>query len=69
MRKGVSFRWYDLGLELLEQEDQNLDKIEINNQNNVSECCRHMFRLWLRKYSNPTWLDLIQALQKLTSRH
>ena len=66
VRKGVSFRWHDLGLELLEQEDEDeLDEIRKNNPNNESECCKKMFQLWLRKYNNATWLQLIQALQEV----
>ena len=67
MRSGVSFRWLDLGLELLEQEDEGkLVAIKNNNPNNTSECCREMFQLWLDKYSNnATWLRLMQALREV----
>ena len=67
VRKGVSFKWHDLGLELLEQEDEDaLDEIEANYRNNTSECCKKMFQLWLRKYSdNATWLQLIRALRNV----
>ena len=65
VRKSVSFMWYDLGLELLEQEDEDdLDEIK-KNHDNSSECCREMFQLWLRKYSNATWLHLIKALREV----
>ena len=64
MRKGVSVKWYDLGLELLEQEDEEkLYEIKTNRPNNASECCTEMFQLWLRKCTNPTWDQLIQALK------
>ena len=66
MRKGVSFRWHDLGLELLEQEDEDeLNELRANNPNNESECCKNMFELWLRKHSNATWFQLIQALREI----
>ena len=66
MRKGVSSKWHDLGLELLEQEDEDdLEEIRNNNPNNESECCKKMFQLWLRKYGNATWLQLIQALKEV----
>ena len=64
---GVSCKWHDLGLELLEQEDENeLEEIRNNNPNNESECCKKMFQLWLRKYSGTaTWLRLIKALREV----
>ena len=67
MRSDVSRQWLDLGLELLEQEDEGkLVEIKNNNPNNTSECCREMFQLWLEKYSNDaTWLRLIQALREV----
>ena len=65
VRKGVSFRWHDLGLELLEQEDEDeLGEIETNYPNDRSECYKKMFQLWLRKYADKaTWDQLIQALR------
>ena len=66
VRKDISFKWYDLGLELLEQEDEEkLYKIKCNNPSNVDECCTEMFQLWLRKCTNATWNQLIQALKEV----
>ena len=48
---------------MLEQEDEEmLNQIESNNPNDVSKCCKEMFQLWLRKYTNATWNKLIEAL-------
>ena len=66
VRKEVSRRWHDLGLELLELEDEEmLNIIETNNSFDVRICCKEMFQLWLRKYPNPTWNQLIQALKEV----
>ena len=66
VRKEVSSKWHDLGLELLEQEDEErLNEIESNNPNDVSKCCKEMFQLWLRKCTNATWNQLIQALKEV----
>ena len=66
IRKGVSSKWHDLGLELLEQEDEErLNEIKTNNPSDVSECCKEMFQLWLRKCTNATWSQLIQALKEV----
>ena len=66
VRKEVSSKWHDLGLELLEQEDEErLNEIESNNPNDVSKCCKEMFQLWLRKCTNATWNQLIEALKEV----
>ena len=66
VRKGVSSKWHDLGLELLEQEDEEtLNEIKINNPSDVRECCKQMFQLWLSKCTNATWKQLIQALKEI----
>ena len=65
MRKYVSTDWYNLGIELLDSEQEDEEALyEIkSNCNNASECCREMFQLWLRKCPSATWDQLIQALR------
>ena len=66
MRKHVSSKWYDLGLELLEQEDkETLNEIKINHSNDVNKCCLQMFQLWLNKCTTATWNQLIKALREV----
>ena len=66
VRKHIASKWYDLGLELLEQEDVvTLNQIKHNNPNNVGECCKEMLELWLSKCSTATWNQLIQALREV----
>ena len=64
--KDVSSKWHELGLELLEQEDEGtLNEMEANYPSDVTECCKKMFQLWLDRCPNPTWNQLIQALKKI----
>ena len=66
LNKHVSSKWHDLGLELLEQEDEEtLNQIKSDNPKDVNECCKEMFQLWLRKCSTATWHQLIQALREV----
>ena len=72
VRKGVSsnYKWYDLGVELLEQEDEEkLYTIKTNHPNDGSECCNEMFHLWLTKSTKATWNQLIQALRVVELNH
>ena len=59
----VGRKWYELGIELLD-EDQltQLDIIKTNNDE-VTRRCAEMFLYWLRSHSTATWLDLVEALK------
>ena len=66
VRKHIAPKWHDLGLELLEQEDEaTLKQIKSDNPSDVGECCKEMFELWLSKCSTATWDQLIQALREV----
>ena len=65
VRNEVSSKWHDLGLELLEPEDEgSLNDIKCNNPNDVAECCKEMFQLWLNKYPDASWNQLIESLKE-----
>lgn len=60
----VANRWYDIGLELLEQKDeQAVRQIKGNNVGNVAESCTKMLELWLDRQPNASWNQLIEALR------
>ena len=59
----MSLKWYELGVELLDNERVGqLDIIKINN-NDVSRRCLEMFSFWLKAYSNASWYELVAALR------
>ena len=58
-------KWYDLGVELLAEEDvQALDEIQSNYPRDASMCCTKMFQLWLDKQPEASWRQLIEALRE-----
>ena len=64
VRDLIADRWYDIGLELLEQKDERaVNIIKKNNAGNITECCMEMLELWLNKQSNATWNQLIETLK------
>ena len=67
LKKSISFKWHDLGIELLEPEDiRTLDEIQSNYPRDASTCCTKMFQLWLDKQPEASWEWLIEALRALT---
>ena len=65
VKKSVTTKWHDLGIELLGDESlQALDEIQKNNPRDVSMCCTKMFQLWLERQPDASWRQLIQALRE-----
>ena len=64
VKKKVTSKWYDLGIQLLEDEDvQELNTIRNTCPNDAGTCCTKMFQLWLDKQPKATWKQLIEALR------
>ena len=64
MKGPIATKWYDVGIELLEQKDeQEMNTIETNEAGYVSECCGKMFKLWLERQPEANWNQLLEALR------
>ena len=59
----VAPHWYDLGITLLdEDQESHLDVIK-SNYTDKKECCKEMFWHWLSSNTSVTWKQLVEALQ------
>lgn len=57
-------KWYEIGLKLLkEEQEQQLDVIKSDHPGDNTTCCTEMFWYWLRSNDDASWLKLIEALQ------
>ena len=67
VKKSATYKWYDLGIELLEPEDIHaLDEIQKNYPRDVGMCCTKMLQLWLeRQPADASWEQLLQALKEV----
>ena len=66
VKKSATYKWYDLGIELLEPEDIHaLDEIQKNYPRDVGMCCTKMLQLWLDKQPEASWEQLLQALKEV----
>ena len=63
--QGVTAKWYDIGLELLDNDTVALDNIKMNYQSDVDERCTEMFKKWLEKTPDAKWNQLVRALKKV----
>ena len=60
----VTPQWYDLGIKLLnEEQESQLDIIESNHPDNKKECCKMMFWYWLSTNTDASWQLLIEVLR------
>ena len=59
----VATKWYQLGVELFdEQEEHKLKIVASDHKNDVTNCCYEMFRMWLETHANTTWSQIVEAL-------
>ena len=64
----IAPKWYDVGLELMEIEDEKeLDAIQAEQSiNSDKERAKKMLKLWLDKNIDASWNDLLKALKMPT---
>ena len=56
-------KWYELGVELLDEDQiKQLNNIE-NDHSESTICCRKMLMYWLDSHPYATWYDLVEALK------
>ena len=60
----ASSRWYQLGIELLD--DDQVAQLEVIKKNNddVTERCTALLSYWLRTHPNSTWYQLVAAMRE-----
>ena len=63
VKKLIADKWFDVGVELFEEDDiKQLSTIKSSNNGNAEGCCVEMLNLWHEKYPKATWNDLIESL-------
>ena len=51
-------------MELFHKDDiTQLDTIEASHPGDAETCCKKMLKLWVEKYPEATWNDLIESLK------
>lgn len=59
----VGDKWYSLGVELLEVDQEDKLRLIESNERDVESCCSKMFRYWLQTHPSANWHHLIAALR------
>ena len=63
---GVTLKWYDIGMQLLDDDDSvALAKIRENYPNNVNKCYTEMLKKWLLCKSDANWDQLATVFTKV----
>ena len=64
VRPDITTKWHDVGIELLDVEDEpTLDAIQANYSGDVDKCTAEMLRLWLKRKPDANWNQLIEAFR------
>ena len=61
----IIIHWYDIGLELLNNDGGTLNVIKKDSSENAEECCTKMFDTWLARTPDANWNQLIATLKKV----
>ena len=69
VRKDIASKWEDLGVELLDDEQQPMLKIIAENKLDVQCCCTELFTHWLSVDVNASWNKLIKALKEIDQNY
>ena len=65
VKKYITSQWHDIGIDLLDVEDESeLKTIRINNPGNALKCTTEMLDLWLEKKPDASWNQLIKTLRQ-----
>ena len=62
----VAVKWKALGKILLNPDlvtNGELEMIQKNNPQDITECCKEMFRRWLKANKHASWKQLIEKLE------
>ena len=58
-------QWYDIGIQLLDVEDESMLKVIIANNPDIPEkCTTELLNLWLTRRENASWNELIHVLRQ-----
>ena len=59
----MSSKWYQLGIQLLDEcQAPQLEIIRANNDD-VTGCCTALFGYWLQTHPSASWYELVTALR------
>ena len=61
---GVAARWYDLGIQLLDDKD-GPGMLDTMKADDVNDCCNKMLAKWLQMKPDATWNQLVTALKNI----
>ena len=64
VRADIATKWHDVGVELLDVEDEPaLHAIKVNYSGDVNQCTAEMLQLWLNRKPDASWNQLIKAFR------
>ena len=65
VKADIASEWHDIGVELLDVEDESvLNAIKNNFPGDVNKCTAEMLQLWLARRPEASWNCLIEALRE-----
>ena len=65
VKADIAAEWHDIGVELLDVEDEPaLNTIKNNHPGDVNKCTAEMLQLWLARKPEASWDQLLEAFRE-----
>ena len=65
VKADIASEWHDIGVELLDVEDEPvLNAIKNNHPGDVNKCTAEMLQLWLARKPEASWDQLLEAFRE-----
>ena len=65
VKAAIAIKWHDIGVELLDIEDEPLvNAIKDNYPKDVDKCTAEMLQLWLERKPEASWDQLLEAFRE-----
>ena len=65
LREVRTVKWFELGLELTNEDRATMNVIKVNNRGDVGGALQDTFSHWLDVCEHPTWQAVVTALRKI----
>ena len=65
VKVNIATKWFEIGVELLDEEDEpRLNTIKVNHPVDAEKCAAEMLQLWREKKPDGSWNQLIEAFRE-----
>ena len=69
VKNDIAFKWEELGVELLDEEQLSKLRHIAKDEHEVEDCCTKLFNYWLDTDPDASWNKLLEALKNIKQNY